>query len=70
MKLENAIAHLDEYGYVVLKEALSPEQANALRDRSTELAAEEKAGSGEHVYFDGQAQRVWNLVNRAGFTRR
>ena len=42
MKLENAIAHLDEYGYVVLKEALSPEQANALRDRSAELAASGK----------------------------
>ena len=64
MKLENAIAHLDEYGYVVLKEALSPGQANALRDRSAELAATEKAGSGEHVYLDGRAQRVWNLVNK------
>ncbi len=64
MNLENAIAHLDEYGYVVLKEALSPEQANALRDRSAELAAEEKAGSGEHIYLDGRAQRVWNLVNK------
>lgn len=64
MKLEHAKAHLDEHGYVVLKEALTPEQANALRDRSAELIAEEKAGSGEHVYFDGQAQRVWNLVNK------
>ena len=64
MKLEDAKAHLDEHGYVVLKGALTPEQANALRDRSAELIAEEKAGSGEHVYFDGQAQRVWNLVNK------
>lgn len=64
MKLEDAKAHLDEHGYVVLKEALTPEQANALRDRSVELAAKERAGSGEHVYFDGQAQRVWNLVNK------
>lgn len=63
MKLEDAKAHIDEHGYVVLKEALTREQANALRDRSAELATEEKAG-GEHVYFDGQAQRVWNLVNK------
>ena len=64
MKLEDARAHLDEHGYVVLKEALTPEQASALRDRSAELAAQEKAGIGEHVYFDGHAQRVWNLVNK------
>ena len=64
MKLEDAKSHLDEHGYVVLKEALTPDQAGALRDRSAELAAAEKAGSGEHVYFDGQAQRVWNLVNK------
>ena len=64
MKREDAIAHLDEHGYVVLREALTPEQANALRDRSAELAETEKVGDGEHVYFDGQAQRVWNLVNK------
>ncbi len=64
MNLEREIAHLDEYGYVVLKEAMSPEQANTLRERSAELAATEKAAGGEHVYFDGRAQRVWNLVNK------
>ncbi len=63
MNLENAIAHLDEHGYVVLRKALTPEKADDLRNRSAECVASEKA-DGEHVYFDGQAQRVWNLVNK------
>ena len=37
MTIDDAKAHIDEYGYAVLKEALTPDQANALRDRSAEL---------------------------------
>ena len=71
MKLENAIAHLDEYGYVVLKEALSPGQANALRDRSAELAADRK-GRQRGTRLPRRAARsgcgTWST--RAAFTRR
>ena len=63
MNRDEAIAHLKEHGYVVLEGALTPDQANELRDRSAELIAEERAG-GEHVYLDGKSQRVWNLVNK------
>jgi ectoine hydroxylase-related dioxygenase (phytanoyl-CoA dioxygenase family) len=64
MDKKEAIAHLDEHGYVVLKGALTADQANALRDRSAELIKEERAAGGEHVYLDGKSQRVWNLVNK------
>ena len=64
MTIDDAKAHIDEYGYAVLKEALTADQANALRDRSAELIAQERAAGGEHVYLDGSAQRVWNLVNK------
>ena len=64
MTKEEAITQLDEHGYVVLEGALTPEQTNALRDRSIELIKEERAAGGEHVYFDGKSQRVWNLVNK------
>ncbi|MDE2742785.1 MAG: phytanoyl-CoA dioxygenase family protein [Gemmatimonadota bacterium] len=64
MTIDDAKAHIDEYGYAVLKEALTPDQANALRDRSVELITEERDAGGEHVYLDGCAQRVWNLVNK------
>ena len=46
MTKEDAVAHLDEYGYAVLKGALTADQANALRDRSAELVAAERAASG------------------------
>ena len=69
MNREEAIGHLDEHGYVRLEQALTPEQAQALRERSTELiAAEREPGEREaddaYVYLDGNAQRVWNLVNK------
>ncbi len=70
MDRDEAIAHLEEYGYVVLEGALTPEQANELRDRSAELIAEERAsgraeeGRGREIYLDGKSQRVWNLVNK------
>ena len=64
MNKQEVIAQLDEHGYVVLEGAMTSEQANALRDRSAELIAEERAVGGEHVYLDGKSQRVWNLVNK------
>ena len=64
MNKQEVIAQLDEHGYVVLEGAMTSEQANALRDRSAELIAEERAAGGEHVYLDGKSQRLWNLVNK------
>ena len=64
MTIDDAKAQLDECGYAVLKGALTADQANALRDRSAELIAKERAAGGEHIYLDGRAQRVWNLVNK------
>ena len=64
MSKEEAVAQLDEHGYVVLKGALTQDQANALRTRSVELAAVERAAGSEHVYHDGKSQRVWSLVNK------
>ena len=64
MTIDDAKAQLDECGYVVLKGALTANQADALRDRSAELIAKERAAGGEHIYLDGRAQRVWNLVNK------
>ena len=64
MDKAEAIAQLDADGYVVLKGAMTPEQANALRDRSAQLAAAERKAGGEHVYLEGKSQRVWNLVNK------
>lgn len=57
------LAHLDEQGYVVLEGVLSPAQAEALRNRSIELAQQEYAG-GAARYLEGKSQRVWNLVNK------
>lgn len=64
MTTADAKAQLDEYGYAVLKGALTADQANALRARSAALIAAERAAGGEHLYLDGRAQRVWNLVNK------
>ena len=57
-------AHLDEYGFVLLENAITTAQADALRDRSMALAEQERKASGEHVYLDDKAQRVWNLVDK------
>ncbi len=64
MTKEDSIGQLDEHGFVVLEGALTLDQAVGLRDRSAELAAEEWAAGGEHVYHDGKSQRVWGLVNK------
>ena len=64
----DAKAHIDVYGYAVLKGALTADQANALCDRSDELIVEELAASGEHVYLDGRAQQDRMIL--LGFFRR
>ena len=64
MNKAEAITRLDADGYVILKGAMTLQQADALRDRSAELAAAERKAGGEHVYSEGKAQRVWNLVNK------
>ena len=57
-------SHLDERGFVVLEDAITADQADALRDRSMALARQERAASDEHVYLGEKAQRVWNLVDK------
>lgn len=64
MTREEAIAHLDEYGYVVLEGALRSDQTAALRGRSVELIGEDRANGNKHAYLDGKSCRVWNLVNK------
>ena len=57
-------AHLDEHGFVLLENAITADHANALRERSMELAEQERDVLNEHVYLDDKAQRVWNLVDK------
>lgn len=57
---------LKEFGYGLVRNALSPEQCTALRKRlSDQAAGERKAGV---AYFDGGPlkpnQRIWNLPNK------
>ena len=56
--------HLDEHGFVLLENAITTAQADALRERSMALAEQEREVLGEHVYLDDKAQRVWNLVDK------
>lgn len=63
-KKEKLIAHVDEYGYVVLEGALTEDEADELRARSMELARKEREEGGKYLYLDGKSQRVWNLVNK------
>jgi len=56
---------LDENGYVVLQQVIDTDAADELRERTLELAAQERAAGGESaLYLDGTSQRVWNLVNK------
>ncbi|HCN06916.1 MAG TPA: hypothetical protein DIT01_03210, partial [Lentisphaeria bacterium] len=57
-------AFLDENGYVVLPQAIGTDAADELRERTLELAVQERTAGGESaLYLDGTSQRVWNLVN-------
>ena len=58
-------AFLDENGYVVLPQAIGTDAADELRERTLELAAQERAAGGESaLYLDGTSQRVWNLLSK------
>ena len=64
-----AKAHLDEFGYCLLANALTPKQVEALRTRLVEQAAAEKQQG--LAYEDGGTdrdsginQRVWMLINK------
>ena len=60
---EKLFAHLDEHGYVVLREVLTTNQVSVLRERSVELVEKERE-LGAQLYLDNRSQRVWNLVNK------
>ena len=67
--LSLAKAHLDEFGYCLLANALTPKQVEALRTRLVEQAAAEKQQG--LAYEDGGTdrdsginQRVWMLINK------
>ena len=67
--LNLAKAHLDEFGYCLLANALTPKQVEALRTRLVEQAAAEKQQG--LAFEDGGAkksggvnQRVWMLINK------
>ena len=60
---EELFAHLDEHGYVVLKEVLTTNQVSALKERSVKLIEKERE-LGAQLYLDNRSQRVWNLVNK------
>ena len=60
---EELFAHLDEHGYVVLREVLTTNQVSVLRRRSVELVEKERE-LGAQLYLDNRSQRVWNLVNK------
>ncbi len=64
-----AKAHLDEFGYCLLANALSPKQVEALRTRLVEQAAAEKQQGfafedGGKEKSSGINQRVWMLINK------
>lgn len=64
MLTDSEKSQLDEHGFVLLKNVITTDEADQLRNLSMSLAAEErKAGCG-FMYFDNRAQRVWNLVNK------
>ena len=71
MTKEDAVAHIDEYGYAVLKGALTADQANALRDRSAELDRRRSgrpAGSTSTSTATRSECGTWST--RVAFTRR
>ena len=67
--LSLAKAYLDEFGYCLLANALSPKQVKALRTRLVEQAAAEKEQGlafedGGKEKGSGVNQRVWMLINK------
>ena len=67
--LSLAKAHLDEFGYCLLANALTPKQVETLRTRLVEQAAAEKQQGLAHEdggkdKSSGINQRVWMLINK------
>ena len=67
--LSLAKAYLDEFGYCLLANSLSPKQVEALRTRLVEQAAAEKEQGlafedGSNDKNSGINQRVWMLINK------
>ncbi|MCG9126736.1 phytanoyl-CoA dioxygenase family protein [Candidatus Poribacteria bacterium] len=58
-------SHLDEYGYLLLKNMIPTEIVTELRIRSLDIAVSEQASGNGYTYMkDNRAQRVWNLINK------
>ena len=57
-------SQLDEQGFILLENVITADEAEELRELSMSFARQEREASGEHVYLDDKAQRVWNLVNK------
>jgi ectoine hydroxylase-related dioxygenase (phytanoyl-CoA dioxygenase family) len=62
--LEQAWADLEEHGYAVVRDVLTPEQLARLRSRLVEQAAGELAAGVGYLDSGGRNQRVWNLPNK------
>ena len=67
--LDQLKADLDEHGYCIVADALSPDEATALRTRITEQAAAERARALDYHYQaeaegDDVNQWVYQLINK------
>lgn len=62
--LERAWADLEEHGYAVVEDALSPDHLDQLRARLVEQAAGELAAGVGYLDSGGRNQRVWSLPNK------
>lgn len=61
--LDRARADLATYGLCMIANALSPDEAAAVRERVFQIAADDVAG-GRGYDYDAGNQRVWALLNR------
>lgn len=58
-------SHLDQYGYLLLKNLITDDTTIKLRERAVEIAdSEQKTGKGHTYMTNASAQRVWNLVDK------
>ena len=58
-------SQLDQKGFLLLENMISPSTTSELRKRALELAnSEQKAGKGHTYLPNGSAQRVWNLIDK------
>lgn len=62
--LEQAWADLEDHGYAVVRDVLTPEHLARLRSRLVEQAAGELAAGVGYLDSGGRNQRVWNLPNK------